>query len=274
MEKIATGLGKLSDARQYHEEMRKVYQSYQQVFVGPVSGLVRDGDTTQHRSLHSNMFALAFGLIPDSHKQQVTDYIKSRGMACSVYGAEFLLQALYDAGEADYALQLMASTAQRSWYNMLRAGSTLTLEAWDFPYKPNLDWNHAWGTAPANIIVRNLMGVQPLTPGYANCRIRPQTNGLAYAQLKTPTPQGSIELGWTKTAGKVTMQLLIPGNTRADFVMPVYDASKPVWLDGTQVKMNLKGGKYLLGDLSAGIHELRYTESEIPTGNMPKPANN
>lgn len=274
MEKMAMALGKASDAKQYQADKEKVYHSYQQVFVDPVSGLVRDGDTTKHSSLHSNMFALAFGLIPDSHRQQVTDYIKSRGMACSVYGAEFLLQALYDAGAADYALQLMSSTAQRSWYNMLRVGSTITMEAWDLPYKPNLDWNHAWGTAPANIIVRDLMGVQPLTPGYRTCRISPHTNGLAYASLRTPTPQGAIELGWTKTAGKVTMRLVIPGNTSADFVMPLHDASKPVWLDGVQVKMHLSAGRYLLGDLSAGMHELRYTESEIPGGNMPKPANN
>ena len=30
----------------------------------------------------------------------------------------------------------------------------MTLEAWDLKYKPNADWNHARGTAPANIIAR------------------------------------------------------------------------------------------------------------------------
>ncbi|HVZ25574.1 MAG TPA: alpha-L-rhamnosidase C-terminal domain-containing protein [Sediminibacterium sp.] len=274
MQKIATVLGKSSDAKQYGTEREKVYHAYQQVFTDSLRGLVRDGDTTRHCSLHSNMFALAFGLIPESRRQMVTNYIKSRGMACSVYGAEFLLQALYDAGEADYALQLMASTAQRSWYNMLRVGSTLTMEAWDLPYKPNLDWNHAWGTAPANIIPRNLMGVQPLTPGYASCRIRPYTNGLSYARLRTPTPQGAIELGWTKTAGEVRMQVTLPGNTQASFEIPELDATQPVWLDGKPVSVHLSGGRYLLGELSAGKHDIHYTESVNPVRMAPRSLNN
>ena len=37
---------------------------------------------------------------------------------------------------------------------MLRIGSTITTEAWANIYKPNHDWNHAWGAAAANIIVR------------------------------------------------------------------------------------------------------------------------
>lgn len=39
----------------------------------------------------------------------------------------------------------------RSWWNMIRSGSTMTMEAWDMKYKPNSDWNHAWGAAPANM---------------------------------------------------------------------------------------------------------------------------
>jgi len=34
------------------------------------------------------MFPLAFGLVPEAYKKSVGEYIKSRGMACSVYGAQ------------------------------------------------------------------------------------------------------------------------------------------------------------------------------------------
>ncbi len=29
---------------------------------------------------------------------------------------------------------------------MVDTGATITWEAWDQKYKPNQDWNHAWGT--------------------------------------------------------------------------------------------------------------------------------
>ena len=37
---------------------------------------------------------------------------------------------------------------------MIRVGSTITLEAWDNKFKPNQDWNHAWGAClPISFLV-------------------------------------------------------------------------------------------------------------------------
>ena len=74
-----------------------------------------------------------------------------------MYGSQFLLDAVYKAHDAEHGLQLLTSTGSRGWYNMIRAGSTITMEAWDDKYKPNQDWNHAWGAVPANIIPRYLV---------------------------------------------------------------------------------------------------------------------
>jgi len=83
-------------------------------------------------------------------------------MACGVYVAQYLLDGLFEAGEASYAIGLMTNTGERGWANMLRVGSTMTSEARDLRFKPNLDWNHAWGSAPVNIIARKLAGIRPL----------------------------------------------------------------------------------------------------------------
>ena len=101
----------------------------------------------RHCSLHGNMFPLAFGLVPEPYKAKVADFVQSRGMACSVYGAQYLLEALFGADKDDYAIQLMTAKTEHSWWHMMEMGSTMTLEAWDTPSKQNLDWNHAWGCA-------------------------------------------------------------------------------------------------------------------------------
>jgi alpha-L-rhamnosidase len=64
-------------------------------------------------------------------------------MACSVYGAQYLLEALYEMGEADAAVSLMTASTLASWTNMMKVGSTMTMEAWDVSIKSNLDWNHS-----------------------------------------------------------------------------------------------------------------------------------
>ncbi len=252
MKKIANVLGKREDAKKYETTARGVYDSFIKTFQNPGTGLIKDGDSTNHSSLHANMFALAFGLVPAKDQRSVVNFIKSRKMACSVYGAQFLMDALYEAGESQYALDLLASTAQRSWYNMIRAGSTITLEAWDKVYKPNLDWNHAWGAVPANIIVRKLMGIEPVTPGFETFQIKPQLGSLKQASLKTSTIKGTISVSFSKDKNDTTMELEIPGGTRANIYMPVDNTRTSLTINGKSGNLKANDGYYLLSDAKPG----------------------
>lgn len=218
---IAGALGKDADAAAYRESAERTAAAVNELLFDSERGVYLDGIGSDHASQHSNMFALAFGLVPESRKASVTEYVKSRGMACSVYGAQFLLDALYDQAEDEYALSLMNSTSLRSWYNMIRMGSTITTEAWDNVYKPNLDWNHAWGAVPANVIVRKLMGIEPLEPGFAKVRIRPQPGGLQRASIKFPTIRGSIYVAFEKQAdGSYSLDVKLPPNMEAEIINP------------------------------------------------------
>jgi hypothetical protein len=102
---------------------------------------------------------------------------------------------------------------------MIKSGSTMTTEAWDIKYKKNLTWNHAWGAAPANLIPRKLMGVEPLEPGFARVRIRTQVYaGLKEAKLKMPTVRGTIEVGWKERQIDVT----VPANMVAEVLCTLF----------------------------------------------------
>ena len=147
-------MGKQDDVAFYASESDAFKKRFIRLFFDVRKGYFTDGlaADTDHASLHGNMFPLAFDLVPAGKKQNVVDFIQTRGMACSVYGSQFLMDALYEANDAEYALHMLTKTDDRSWYNMIRVGSTISLEAWDNKYKPNQDWNHAWGAAPANIL--------------------------------------------------------------------------------------------------------------------------
>ncbi|NJN26646.1 MAG: family 78 glycoside hydrolase catalytic domain [Cyclobacteriaceae bacterium] len=202
------------------------------------TGAYVDGEGTPHASVHANMFALAFGLVPEMNKVPVLNFIKTRGMACSVYGAQYLMEALFQAGAADYALQLMTATNDRSWYNMISAGASMAMEAWDMKYKPNADWNHAWGAVPANIIPRYLWGIQPATPGYGVVSIHPQLGDLRNSAIVTPTIRGSIkaEYEWKSTRLQV-YNIELPGNMVGELLLTVATDSD-VTRNGKQVHMH------------------------------------
>ncbi|KAK6362737.1 hypothetical protein TWF730_000193 [Orbilia blumenaviensis] len=208
---IAHATGRTADAVLFKSRAKAVYNAFNAVFFDRTRGIYIDGEGSTHASLHANMYSLAFDLVPRGYQNQVADFIQSRGMACSVYGAQYLLEALYKAGRDEYALQLMTSRTDRSWWHMIEIGSTMTLEAWDVKYKPNLTWNHAWGTAPANIISRYLLGVRPLEAGFKKILIAPQPGSLEQAYGTVPTVMGPVVVGYQ--IGALTVE--IPQGTTA-----------------------------------------------------------
>lgn len=216
---LARALGKDDDNTEFNTKAEQVYKSFNTTFFDEKRGIYLDGEGSNHASLHANMFALAFNLVPSERQKIVADFVESRGMATSVYGAQYLLEALYKSGKADYALSLMTSREQRSWFNMTRGGSTMTWEAWDPKFKPNLTWNHAWGAAPANIIARYLAGVAPLTPGYEKILIAPQPGTLASFDAKIPTARGAVKVKFSKAESRLEVE--VPAGTTARVSLPV-----------------------------------------------------
>mgnify|MGYP000685688992 CR=1 FL=1 len=221
MQKFAEILNKKEDAAYYKTRAATIKKSFKDILVDAQTGLVKDGDTTLHSSFHANFFALDFGLIEDGlQKNKMLKFIESKGMACSVYGTQFLLDALYNEGAEDHALKLLTSRSERSWYHMLELGAGMTMEAWDLKFKPNLDWNHAWGAAPANAIAFNLMGITPIEPAFKKVLIKPQIGSLKKAVITLPTPKGEIKESIEQSNGTYKIQLSIPQKIVADIMLP------------------------------------------------------
>ena len=220
--KIAGILGYQSEAEMFKQKSAKVKEAINQTLFDTKRGVYIDGEGSAHASLHANMFPLAFDLVPDEYKNSVVDFIKSKGMVCSVYGAQYLLEGLFKAGEASYALHLINDTSHdRTWWNMIRTGSTMTMEAWDEKYKPNLDWNHAWGTAPLNIITRYMWGITPETPGFETVLIKPQMAGLTFSEIKVPTIKGCILAKYKKDKkNNGVFEIELPAQMKGEFVLP------------------------------------------------------
>lgn len=258
MEKLANGLGKTADADMYKQKAIVVKKAYQEMFFDKKRYIYVDGIGTQHASLHANAFALALGLVDAKHQNNVLNFIKSRGMACSVYASQFLLDGVFDAGDGQYGLSLLRQKTDRSWFNMLKVGSTITLEAWDNKYKPNQDWNHAWGAAPANIITRKLMGIEPITPGWTSFSVKPQIGDITNASIDVPTIKGPIKVAYEQTSDSFLINIDIPSNTLAQIYLPLKTAKKyQVWLDNQQVKAYKMKQTALISNIGSGKHELK-----------------
>lgn len=265
MKNFAQILGKTADIDFFESRARKVYSAYQEKFFDPSRGIYRDGASTDHASLHTNMFALAFGLVPEEHTTSVLAFLRTRGMCCSVYGAQFLLDAIYDAafydsGADTYGLELLTTEQVRGWLNMMRAGSTISMEAWDDRYKPNQDWNHAWGAAPANIIPRKLVGVEPLTPGAGKIRIAPRIGTLESFSAQVPTIRGPVGVIFRKSDEIYRFEVTIPANVTAEVFLPVKEGGVLTFDSNVVQNPDHRGRCAILHEIGSGRHliEIRY----------------
>jgi alpha-L-rhamnosidase len=258
MRQFATVLGKSEDADSYRERASRLYQAFNAKLFDAERGVYIDGEGSDHASLHANMMVLAFGLVPEDRLQTVCDHVVSRGMACSPYGAQYLLEGLYRAGRAHAAFALLTSKDLRSWYNMIRVGSTITMEAWDDRFKPNQDWNHAWGAAPANIITRYLLGVRPLEAGFRKVLVRPMLGPLENVHARIPTIRGTISLSIdNRPAAPFELILTIPANMTARVEVPLPERQGAVTVDGRRIPFETVAGFAVFENVGSGTRVFR-----------------
>jgi hypothetical protein len=247
MAELAAALGRGAEAADYRARERSTRAAFQSALFDPARGVYRDGEGTDHASAHANLFPLAFGLVPADRAEAVAAWLTGRGMTCSVYAAQYLLEGLFEHGDGVQALALITAAAERSWRHMADSGTTITWEAWDQKYKPNQDWNHAWGAAPANLLPRFVLGAQPLTPGWRRARIRPVPGLLARAAGTIPTPRGPVQIAWTNEA-VFSLTLTVPPGMRAQVELPAREGSRGVFSGGAPVRARRVASRWLLED--------------------------
>jgi alpha-L-rhamnosidase len=155
---------------------------------------------------------------------------------------------------------------------MIRSGSTIALEAWDKRYKPNLDWNHAWGAAPANLIPHYLVGVQPTAAGFEKFIIQPRPGDLESFSSKVPTIRGSVVVHYHRGEGPSELKVETPGNTLASIGVPITPDQQPSALtwNGRHMPVTIRGNHAWIDDVPPGKHQIQliYSTKVARTANQ------
>ena len=113
MAELAAAQGKDAEAREYRGRERAARRAFQEKLFDAAQGLYRDGEGTGHASLHASLFPLAVGLVPAERRPAVARWLEERGMACSVYAGQYLLEALFEHGADRRALELITPPTDR-----------------------------------------------------------------------------------------------------------------------------------------------------------------
>jgi hypothetical protein len=129
-----------------------------------------------------------------------------------------------------------------------------------------MDWNHAWGAAPGNLIPRFVLGLRPLSAGFEQILIQPQLGRtLTYAQGVVPTIRGPVSISASNAPGNFQLLLNIPGNVTATVMLPAPGSTNPVVLvDGDNSSGTLSNNWLILTNIGAGEHTFSLNRKFAP----------
>ncbi|MCD8384865.1 MAG: family 78 glycoside hydrolase catalytic domain [Clostridiales bacterium] len=177
-------------------------EAFLHTFYRPGQRLFADSETSDHCSLHANLYAACFGLLPEEGWEAYERLLCTPGRVCGVLPMYFALRGLGRMGKYETLYRLVTRTDEYGWRNMLREGATACFEAWGKEQKWNTSLCHPWASGAIPLIVEELAGLRPDPDNAEGFRFEPHLpEGLDGFTLQVPF-RGSL-LNVTKRAGEL-----------------------------------------------------------------------
>lgn len=310
---LATAAGQNSLAATYTANAAALKTAINAHLYNSGTGLYEISNTqTTGVAQDANVLAVLYGVAPASQDSAILAALKadlwttpygpvpfSSGTGYSSVISPFVggmeLDARYAANDAADAQSLLGT----EWGNMI-AGADQTGTMWENVSSgdgtpgmgANTSLSHGWSTTPTSALSAYVLGVRPVTAGYATWIVQPHPGTLAWTEGQVPTPHGNLSVDWAGQSGVgvFSMGVTAPSGTSGTVAVPTYGAANPtvavngqvVWKSGTFTAANGVGGAsadanyvYLTG-VQPGSYVIASNPGDYaaPTGYTPCAAQN
>ena len=258
--RIASVLGKKEDARKYRRLAGKVKETFNRAYVGE-DGLVVPGTRTQT----AHVLALGFDLLPEAARPAaaaaLADDITARGnhLSTGFVGTPYLAPVLTRAGRVDVAFALLHQKSWPSWLYAVTQGATSIWERWDgwtqekgFQSVSMNSFNHYAYGAVGEWLYGSVAGIGVGAPGYRRIVIRPHTGDLTSARASYHSMYGLIESAWERDDERLTLEVVVPPNTRATVHVPVAIPGAAIH-EGNRLATQADGVRFLREEAGAAV---------------------
>jgi alpha-L-rhamnosidase len=239
MSKVATILGKTSDAAGYSQQFTSIVNAFDAAYVTSDGHVQSDTQTAY-------VLALEFNLLPTAMRTLTAQLLQQNIQANAGYlttgflGTGYLLPALTAAGMSDVAYGLLNNEGLPSWRYQIARGATTSWERWDgieadgsFEDPGMNSFNHYSFGAVDEWMYETIGGlvIDESDPGWKVIDIRPVPGGgLTSAKATLDSPYGAIVSDWQISGGTFTLSVTVPVNSTATVYLPYTEG---VQLDGS-----------------------------------------
>ena len=198
-------------------------------------------------TLKSSLWTTPYGPVPYSADTGWSSII-------SPYSGGYELDARLASNDTADAESLLTT----EWGHMIAAGPDATSTMWENVASgdgtPGIgsatSLSHGWSTTPTAALSGYVLGIQPVTAGYATWLVQPHPGDLSWAQGQAPTPHGAVRVAWTSGNG-FAMTVTAPAGTSGTIAVPVSGGNSVVVVNGRVV---WNGSSFAAADGISGAH--------------------
>ena len=230
MYNVALVLNKTSDVEQYAKWMEKFKKAFNETYWN--GSAYRHTDYKGASDDRVQALATVIGLADKDKYPEILNTLKKEFHA-SPYMEWYIIQALFDIGHPEYALERFRLRYEKDVNN---DEFTTLPEIWNMQGTVN----HAWSGGVLIVLAQSLCGVKPLEPGYKTFQIIPQPGNVKKASLSYTTVKGVIRTAYEKFANSLLLEAEVPKNTES--VIGIENKYNQIKLNGKTV---WKKGKYI-----------------------------
>ncbi|TCM97059.1 alpha-L-rhamnosidase-like protein [Paenibacillus sp. BK033] len=206
--------GRRDTGQEYRRRAAALQQAIRQHCWSEEKGLFTDSpDSPDALSQHAQIWAVLTDTVAgEKARQLMLRALETQGLAkVSSAMAYYLFRALAKTGMYDRTFALWGD-----W----KAQVDLHLTSWvEDPVSVRSDC-HAWGALPLHEFPAELLGVQPLTPGFATISVAPRIGALQAASGAVITPYGAVKIEWSIREARFRLRVERPGAIPVQITLP------------------------------------------------------
>ena len=168
------------------------------------NGMYQDGPSLDEYSQHCQVFAVLTDTVDrETGREYLLETLsdKEKYAPCSVAMMYYLFRALEKCGAYEKTDGLW-----NIWRNMIKKNLT-TCEEDSVLSRSDC---HAWGALALYELPSAVLGVRPVSPGYAELEIHPMAGALSWARGTVCTPRGPVKISWEKTEEGLKVDASVP----------------------------------------------------------------
>ncbi len=221
MAKIATVLGKSTDARRYTALADSIRLAFNSKFFTPATGVYATGSQTSYA------MPLYTGLVEGKYRNKVfhnlQDSIRHGNYALTAgdIGYHYLVSVLSNGGASQLLYDMNKRDDVPGYAFQLKHGATALTESW--PALRYVSNNHMMLGHLMEWFYNGLAGIRQTSNsvGFSNIEIAPvPVQGIDWVKAGFETLHGQVQVQWRKKGKQFTLDVTIPANTNARIILP------------------------------------------------------